>query len=133
MLIAAVGYRCCITSRREELIKIREGTALSVRSLVNPGPMTCGLAAIQTNKQMLAHDRRPGPLQKIRILVPQDFSLSYVAPVKSLQLAAGLSKSLLFCRPTAGYKSCIMLTNYAAGEETCRTMAKLKKTRWLLR
>jgi hypothetical protein len=40
MLIAAVGYRCC-----------REGTAVSVRSFVNPGPMTCGLAAIQTNKQ----------------------------------------------------------------------------------
>jgi hypothetical protein len=34
----------------EELIKIREGTALSVRSLVNPGPMTCGLAAIQTKQ-----------------------------------------------------------------------------------
>jgi hypothetical protein len=33
------------------LIKILEGTALSVRSLVNPGPMTRGLAAIQTNKQ----------------------------------------------------------------------------------
>jgi hypothetical protein len=40
-----------VVSHREELIKIREGTALSVRSLVNPGPMTCGLAAIQTNKQ----------------------------------------------------------------------------------
>jgi hypothetical protein len=40
-----------VESHREELIKIREGTTLSVRSLVNPGPMTCGLAAIQTNKQ----------------------------------------------------------------------------------
>jgi hypothetical protein len=39
-----------VVSHREELIKIREGTALSVRSLVNPGPMTCGLAVIQTNK-----------------------------------------------------------------------------------
>jgi hypothetical protein len=39
-----------VVSHREELIKIREGTALSVRSLVNPGPMTCGLAAIQTKQ-----------------------------------------------------------------------------------
>jgi hypothetical protein len=40
-----------VVSHHEELIKIREGNELSVRSLVNPGPMTCGLAAIQTNKQ----------------------------------------------------------------------------------
>jgi hypothetical protein len=56
MLIAAVGYRRGVVSHREELIKIREGTALSVRSFVNPGPMTgpvAGLAAIQTNKQTL--------------------------------------------------------------------------------
>jgi predicted hotdog family 3-hydroxylacyl-ACP dehydratase len=51
MLIAAVGYWHGVVSHREELIKIREGTALSVRSLVNPGPMTCGLAATQTNQQ----------------------------------------------------------------------------------
>jgi hypothetical protein len=48
----AVGQTATVVvSHREELIKIRKGTALSVRSLVNPGPMTCGLAAIQTNKQ----------------------------------------------------------------------------------
>jgi hypothetical protein len=43
-----------VVSHREELIKIREGTALSVRSLVNPGPgpMTCGLwLGRDTNKQ----------------------------------------------------------------------------------
>jgi hypothetical protein len=34
------------TKLKHLLIKISEGTALSVRSLVNPGPMTCGLAAI---------------------------------------------------------------------------------------
>jgi hypothetical protein len=39
MLIAAVGHLATgVVSHREELIKIREGTALSVRSLVNPGP-----------------------------------------------------------------------------------------------
>jgi hypothetical protein len=42
-----------VVSHRDESIKIREGTALSVRSLVNPGHMTCGLAAIQTNKQKI--------------------------------------------------------------------------------
>jgi hypothetical protein len=41
-----------VVSHREELIKIRKGTALSVCSLVNPGPRTCGLAAIHTNKPL---------------------------------------------------------------------------------
>jgi hypothetical protein len=44
-----------VLSHREELIKIREGTALSVRSLVNPGPMTGPVAwprYNQTNKQI---------------------------------------------------------------------------------
>jgi hypothetical protein len=53
MLTAAVGYRRGVVSHREELIKIREGTALSVHSLVNPGPMTCGLAEIQTKQNKI--------------------------------------------------------------------------------
>jgi hypothetical protein len=41
-----------VVSHREELIKIREGTALSVR-------MDCGLAAIQTNKQTNKQTNHP--------------------------------------------------------------------------
>jgi hypothetical protein len=43
-----------VVSHREELIKIREGTALSVRSFVNRPwsyDLWLGRAAIQTNKQ----------------------------------------------------------------------------------
>jgi hypothetical protein len=48
-----------VVSHREELIKIREGTALSVRSLVN-----FGVAAMQTNKQGTRSKRRE--IQKLQ-------------------------------------------------------------------
>jgi hypothetical protein len=51
-----------VVSHCEELIKIREGTALSVRSLVN-----FGLAAIQTNK----HSFKISKISKLFLVPPE--------------------------------------------------------------